>query len=438
MSLRLRLVVYLVLLHVGLAGLVLVALAGRPRWWIFAAEGALALSVAVGILLLLRLFTAGRLPDDAARLLEDSDFTSRLRAVGEPALDRLVSVYNQLADRLRHERVRLQEQHYFLGELLAQSPSGILVLDYDGRIASANPAAASLFGRGGPDLLGQRPEDLEGPLGRALAAAEPGRPDVAVLGGGRRIRCSRGRFIDTGFPRVFYVLDELTEELRQAEKAAYEKLIRMVSHEVNNTVGATASLLDSCLRYASQLREGDRADFETAIGVVIGRTEQLNHFVRAFADVVRLPQPRREPHDVGAIVVSVARLLAPECERRAIRWQWQMEADLIFPVDAAQIEQALLNVCRNAVEAIDRDGTITVRSWRRDGRSTLVIEDSGPGIPEDIRTQLFTPFFTTKPHGQGIGLTLVREILDRHGFTHDLAGPPGGPTRFSISLWGQV
>jgi nitrogen fixation/metabolism regulation signal transduction histidine kinase len=430
-SLRGRLLAYLIVLHVALAAL-LGTLAWSRRAWLIPAEAALLASLAVGSVLLRRMFAADRFPDDAARLLEDGDFTSRLREVGEPSLDRLVRIYNQMADRLRGERVRLQEQHYFLGELLAASPAGIVALDYDGRITSANPAAVRLFGRGPSGLEGRRVAELDGPLGDALAALGPGGTAVAVLGGGRRVRCRAGRFLDTGFPRSFYVLEELTEELRQAEKAAYEKLIRVVSHEVNNTVGAAGSLLDSCLRYAPQIGEHDRADYEGALGVVIARAEQLNRFVRAFADVVRLPEPRREACDVVAIVSDVARLLGPECEQRGIGWKWETATPIAAAVDRAQMAQALLNVCRNAVDAIDGQGTITVRTGRAGGVSTLTIEDTGPGISAEARPHLFTPFFTTKPHGQGIGLTLSHEILNRHGLGHDLAGPPPGPTRFTI------
>jgi signal transduction histidine kinase len=308
----------------------------------------------------------------------------------------------------------------------------VVVLDYDGRIASINPAAARLLGREGPDLLGRSIGELDGPLALALAGLTAGGTSVVPAGGGRRVRCARGTFVDTGFPRTFYVLEELTEELRRAERAAYEKLIRVVSHEVNNTVGATGSLLDSCRRYARQVGEADRADFEGAIGVAIARGDQLNRFVRAFADVVRLPDPRRDPCEVGAILDDVARLLAPECGQRDIRWERRIEKPVVVPLDRAQMEQALLNVCRNAIEAVDRDGTVTVRLGRVDGRDTLAIEDTGPGIPDDARSHLFTPFFTTKPHGQGIGLTLVHEILTRHGLEHDLSGDPGGPTRFTI------
>lgn len=431
MRVRLRLVVYLVVLHAGLAALV-VAVAGTKGAWLLAAEVVLALSLALGIVLGRRLFAAGQFPEEAARLLEDGDFTSRLREVGEPTLDRLVHVYNQMADRLRGERVRLQEQHYFLEQLLAASPTGVVTLDYDGRLSSANPAAVRLLGGGVRGLTGLRPGDLDGPLAETLAALEAGQSAIAAIGGGRCVRCRRGRFVDSGFPRGFYLLEELTEELRQAEKAAYEKLIRVVSHEVNNTVGAAGSLLESCLQYAPQVREADRADYEGALGVVIARTEQLNRFVRAFADVVRLPDPRRESCDVVAVVREVARLVGPECGRRGIAWAWRLEVPIVARADRGQLTQALLNVCRNAIDAIDREGTITIRAEPSDGCAILTVEDTGPGLAEEVRRHLFTPFYTTKPHGQGIGLTLVHEILNRHGFAHDLVGPPGGPTRFTI------
>jgi signal transduction histidine kinase len=251
--------------------------------------------------------------------------------------------------------------------------------------------------------------------------------------GGRRVRAAHGTFVDRGFRRSFYLLEELTEELRQSEKAAYEKLIRMLSHEVNNTVGASNSLLNSCLSYAGQLTQDDRIDFERAIGVVIGRTAQLNDFMRSFADVVRLRAPARREVDLGDLVTTVAALARVQADALGIGVRVEIEPGLAaVSLDRAQIEQALLNIAKNGIEAIGRDGTLTFRLFSRDGGRVVEIEDTGAGISPAVRYQLFTPFFTTKEGGQGIGLTLVQEILVNHDLDYALEGPPGGPTRFTI------
>jgi two-component system nitrogen regulation sensor histidine kinase NtrY len=346
-----------------------------------------------------------------------------------------VRVYNRMVDSLRDERVRLQEQQQFLARVLRESPGGILVLDFDGRVEMANPAALRLLQADAAGVSGRSLEELDRPLTSDLAALSEGRSRVLALWGGRRVRAAHGTFLDRGFRRSFYLLEELTEELRQSEKAAYEKLIRMLSHEVNNTVGASNSLLNSCLSYASQLRTDDRTDFEHAIAVVIGRTAELNTFMRSFADVVRLPPPRRQMVAPEALVDDLTRLVAAECAKRNITLRREVEADgAPVSMDRSQIEQALLNVAKNGIEAIGSGGTLTVRLSRRDGRRVLEVEDTGPGIQADVRDQLFTPFFSTKDGGQGIGLTLVQEILANHGFGYALDGPSGGPTRFTIAF----
>ena len=211
------------------------------------------------------------------------------------------------------------------------------------------------------------------------------------------MKCHRGSFVDRGFPRGFVLLEELTEELRLYEKAAYEKLIRMMSHEVNNSVGASNSLLHSCLNYAPQLRDEDREDFESALGVVIARTEHLSAFMTGFADVVRLPPPRRAPSDVRELLAGIVTLWRPAAEARGIEWRWD-GAGAPGPValDRAQIEQVFVNLLKNAIEAVGRDGRITLRLGQKSGRTTLVVEDTGPGISPEARANLFTPFFTTK------------------------------------------
>lgn len=318
MSLRARFIAYLAGIHLLMA-VVAGWLVARNRLWLIGAELVLLGSLLIGLTLVRRFFSSIQFVPDSARLLEDSDFMSRVREIGQPDIDRLIRVYNRMIDSLRAERVRLQEQHQFLALVLQESPAAIVVLDLDRRVSLVNPAAERLLQSPGGAILGQPLRALDRPAAAALAGLVEGERRVVTLWGGRRLRIWHGTFLDRSFRRSFYLLEELTDELRQSEKAAYEKLIRMLSHEVNNTVGASNSLLNSCLRYAGQLAPYDRADFEHALGVVIARTDQLNRFMRSFADVVRLPAPRLVPEEPAELVDDILRLVQPQVVERRVR-----------------------------------------------------------------------------------------------------------------------
>lgn len=432
MILSRRFAAYLVVVHLAAAALA-IALLRAQGVWLLVAEIALVCSLAAGFLLLRRLLRPFAFPAEALQLLEEGDFMSRFRAVGQPELDRLIELYNRMSDRLRSERVRLQEQQHFLAQIMDVSPLGIVLLGLDGEVAYVNPSGERLLGPPATQLLGRPLGELPGELAGALVHLARDESAVVPLWGGRRVRCQHGAFVDRGFPRSFVVVEELTEELRQLEKTAYGKLIRMMSHEVNNSVGASNSLLHSCLNYAPEIPEPHRADFESAIEIAIGRTDHLNEFMRAFADVIRLPVPRCERGDILPMLERIEQLTRAQRQQRRITWRTKAEAPLEpVPMDLAQMEQVLVNIVKNAIEAIDRDGCITIRMGRRDGRPALVVEDSGPGLTAEARQNLFTPFFSTKENGQGIGLTLVQEILSRHHFQYSLESPPGGPTQFTI------
>lgn len=432
MTLKRSFVVYLLVFHF-LFIVVGAFLLFRNRVWLFALELALVLSVVWGLALGRRFFGALSTGEASAQLLAEADFQSRLRETGREETDQLIRVYNRMAEHLQDERVRLQEQQHLLAKILDVSPSGIVIFDFDGRITFVNAGAGRLFGRDPAAMFGRTLLELGSPLAEAMAGLSAGESRVVPLWGGRRVKCHRGSFIDRGFERAFVLLEELTEELRQHEKAAYEKVIRIMSHEVNNSMGAAHSLLRSCLTYAPQLRESDKGDFETALQVVSRRTQELSDFMKSFAEVVRLPPPRFQPCDLRGLLEAIVILLGPASAERNIGWRWDIR-DTLPPVaaDRAQLEQVFMNICKNALEAIGRDGTITVRMCLESGRPSVTIEDTGTGIAADAREHLFTPFFSTKDKGQGIGLTVVQEILSQHKFDYSLDSPSGGPTRFTI------
>jgi signal transduction histidine kinase len=432
LGLSTRFLVYLVAMHlcfVGVAGWLL----WDRRVWLLAVETFAAVSLGVGFLLLRDLCRGLQPLDEASRLLAERDFTTRFREVGQPEVDRLVGVYNRMADALREERTRNEEQQGLLARILDVSPSGVVILDYEGRVAYANPAAEALLGSSRGGLVGRVPGAGEGSLRAALGTLEPGSALIVPLQGARRIRIHRGTFLDRGFQRSFLLLEELTEELRESERAAYGKVVRLMSHEVGNTVGAGRSLLESSLAYAARLPPADAATFREALGVVIARLGQLQDFTEGFADVVRLPRPRLGPCDLAVVAQSVATLLAPAGETRGTGLE--VEADPAAPMvsaDRTQIEQALVNVVKNALEAAGAGGRVGVRVGLQGGRAALEVEDSGPGLLPEVAERLFTPFFSTREEGRGLGLTLVREVLRQHGCDFGLEGPPGGPTRFWI------
>ncbi len=432
MTLRHKFILYLGLIHLAFAASALLFLA-ENRAYLLAVEAFFVLSLICGIRFIQALFAPLDLIRTGTELIDESDFTCRFREVGQPEIDRLIRVYNRMIDHLREERIRLQEQHSFLDRVLHASPSGVLTFDFDERIALVNPAAGRMLQSPAEALAGQKLSALQTPFTDALSRLQVGESRVIPLQGRRRVKCQKSQFLDRGFPRPFILMEELTEELRQSEKAAYEKLIRLMSHEVHNSLGAAGSLLHSCLTYGDQLRDEDRRDFETALRVAISRTDHLNAFMKGFAEVVRLPPPERRPCDVERLLRDIAFLMSAESQRRRIAWAWDIQEPLPpFSMDKNQMEQVFLNVLKNAVEAIGEGGGITIRMGKKGGREFVAVEDTGCGIAPEVRPNLFTPFFSTKPNGQGIGLTLVQEVLSRHGFDFSLDGGPGGPTRFTI------
>jgi nitrogen fixation/metabolism regulation signal transduction histidine kinase len=410
-SLRTRLVAYIVALHLVLGCLAAFVLMDDPPW-LFAAEAVFAISIVISIVLLRALFVPVDLIQTGAELIAERDFTTKFVELGHPEMDTLIGVYNQMIDRLREERLASEETGQLLEKIVDASPAGVVLCDFDGNVQRMNPAAERIL------------------AGAPLPDIAVGESKMIPHHGSRRVRVTRAEFRDRGFAKSFYVVEELTEELRVSEKAAYEKLIRMMSHEVNNSVGAVRSLLESMLAYAPQVGEADRTDFTNALQIASARIDSLNRFMAAFADVVRIPPPTRVPTSVASLVQRVSMLLRPELTDRNVRLELDLADQEQYDVDPHQIEQVVINIFRNALDAIQRDGLI--RASMRDG--VLTVHDSGPGIPEAARAELFTPFFTTKREGRGLGLTIVQEILANHALHFSLENAPGGGAVFRIEF----
>ncbi len=432
MSLRSKIILYLVIIHLIWAAMAIFVF-HENRIWLLVVELFFAVSVLFGVLLVQAFFVPLQLIQTGAELMNERDFTCTFVETGQAEMDELIRVYNRMIEALREERLKLTEQHYFLQELINASPAGIIVLDYDGNITDLNPSAARLMMCTGLEAAGKRLSELGDSIGGVLEALAVGESRVLSFHGNRRVRCQKSVFFDRGFPRHFILLEELTEELRLSEKRAYEKLIRMMSHEVNNSVGAISSLLESCANYAGQIESADREDFTTALMVARQRAQDLNGFMRRFADVVRLPLPDRRPCDVISLLEDLASLIQPELAKRKICLSWEIpDRPVLISMDKNQMEQVFLNVLKNAVEAIGQEGTITVKVGGEPNATVLSIEDSGTGLSAEVHQNLFTPFFTTKAEGQGIGLTLIQEILTQHGFQFVLENVDGKGARFSI------
>lgn len=367
---------------------------------------------------------------DGMDLLKEQDFSSRLSLVGQPEADRIVGVFNKMMEQLKNERLHLREQNHFLDLLINASPMGVIILDLDDYVSSINPSACKMLGVKSADaVLGKQLKTIHSPLATDILDMDDYTSRTVRLSNASIYKCTRSSFIDRGFHHSFYLVESLTEEVFKAEKKAYEKVIRMIAHEVNNTTAGITSTLDT-LGHAFKGAEG-MEDVGEVLRIAIERCYSMSRFITNFADVVRIPEPQFRRRDLNALVVACKRFMENICMDRDIQIRMELAPSLPeVEIDSVLFEQVLVNIIKNSAESIGNGGEIRIATSAYP--VTLEITDTGKGINKEAETKLFSPFFSTKPNGQGLGLIFIREVLQKHNCTFSLATGEDGLTRFRI------
>ena len=361
-------------------------------------------------------------------LLREQDFSSRLSQVGQYEADRIVNVFNRMMEQLKNERLRLREQNNFLDLLIKASPMGVILTTLDEDLSELNPMAQKMLGVRQEDVLGKKMNEIDSPLAAELANVPKGETATVRLNDSNIYRCTHSSFIDRGFQHPFFLIESLTDEVMKAEKKAYEKVIRMIAHEVNNTTAGITSTLDT-VEQALSAEEG-MDDICDVMRVCIERCFSMSRFITRFADVVKIPEPTLTPVDLNDLAFTCKRFMEGMCADRNIKLRLEIDETLKeVKMDASLFEQVLVNIIKNAAESIEKDGEIIVRTL---SPATIEVVDNGKGISKEVEAKLFSPFFSTKPNGQGIGLIFIREVLMRHGCTFSLRTYADGLTRFRI------
>ncbi len=363
-------------------------------------------------------------------LLRQQDFSSRLKKVGQREADRVVSVFNRMMERLKDERLRLREQNHFLDLLINVSPMGVIILTLDGYISMVNDAALRFFGAASAsELKGKLLESIDHPLAEEIGRIPQEQTATVRLSDAMIYRCSRLSFVDSGFSHPFILIESLTSEVFKAEKKAYEKVIRMIAHEVNNTTAGITSTLDTVNGALEMMDDTD--DLREVMKVCIERCFSMSHFITNFANVVKIPEPQLLSVRLNERVLACKLFMENVCRSRSIALHLDLcEENPEVMLDAPLFEQVLLNILKNAAESIGEGGDVYIRTSA--APATLEIADTGAGISKEVEAKLFTPFFSTKPNGQGIGLIFIREVLIKHGCTFSLRTYADGLTRFRI------
>lgn len=428
MRVRTFLIVFTLLVVVGVALLVCRMWLGvAVSDYVLLADGVLLL----GVLLLFRwqIVEPLHLMETGMLLLREQDFSSRLRRVGQTDADNIVDVFNRMMDALKAERLHVREQNQLFDLIFRSSPMGILILDLDRRVDSVNPSGERLLGVSLEAVRGKRLDECSFDLCEDLCSLAMDEVRTVRLTDSNIYRCSRQSFLNGGFRHTFYLVELLTEEVSQAERKAYEKVIRMIAHEVNNTVAGVTSTLDTLETAMEDMP--DSAELCELMRVCIERCYNMGRFITNFADVVKIPDPILVHSDLNEVVRVNMQFLETMCGERRIALVMHLSPEPVWvDLDVVLFQQVLVNIFKNAVESIGQEGTVYIRTSA--GSPVLEVADTGRGIDKETASKLFSPFFSTKPNGLGIGLMLVREVLMKHHCTFSLRTGDDGLTRFTI------
>jgi nitrogen fixation/metabolism regulation signal transduction histidine kinase len=368
-----------------------------------------------------------RAVSDGIVSMRDHDFSVSIRRISNDELGDLVTAYNALGDLLRRERLDLHQRELLLDTVIQTTPLVMVLTNSAGRIVYSNIAARQLF-HGGRKLEGldfmTLLEQSPAPLREALTGNADTLFTMEVDGEPQVYHLSQRRFHLNAQPQQLLLLKQLTRELAAQEVAVWKKVIRVIAHELNNSLAPITSLAHSGQLLA---RQPDPAQLDRVFTTIGERAAHLASFIDGYARFAKLPTPRPAPVDWSQFMARLQGALP-------------FHLDGALPVrqgsfDASQMQQVMINLLKNAAESGSRPDDITV--CVRDRVETFVIEvaDRGTGLTEDVLRDALLPFYSTKATGTGLGLTLCREIVEAHGGRLSLANRPDGSPGAVVTLW---
>jgi two-component system, NtrC family, nitrogen regulation sensor histidine kinase NtrY len=341
--------------------------------------------------------------------LREGDFSIRARGANvEDALGEVLREVNALGETLRQQRLGALEATALLRKVMEEIDVAVFAFDGLGCLRLVNRAGERVLARPEERLLGRTAEELG--LAECLQGEMPRIAQIAFPGKSGRWEIHRGSFREGGLSHQLLVITDLSRALRDEERQAWQRLIRVLGHELNNSLAPMKSIAENL---TGMLGRKERApdwqeDMRSGLSVIAARTDGLARFMNAYARLAKLPPPIFQQVDVGGWIRRVAGL-----EPR-LQVQLNPGPDVTIQADPAQLDQLLINLLHNAVDAaLETSGGVRVGWEHKNGYIEIWIQDDGPGIPNP--TNLFVPFFTTKQGGSGIGLVLSRQIAEAHG-----------------------
>jgi len=340
--------------------------------------------------------------------LREGDYSIRgLSARSGSAMAGVMREVNDLGSTLQRQRTEAVESTVLLTHVMEEILVAVFAFDPTNKLLLVNKAGEELLGRPGEDLVGQPASAL----GFDEFLSGDARRLVDRTFGGRRGRYEmrRALFYRDGRPHQLVVLADLSQALREEEQAAWQRIVRVLSHEINNSLTPIKSIAHSLKRMVDRSAGFERSDeVSQGLSLIEERSGALGRFLRAYAQLARLPKPKPGPTSVRELVHRIV-----ELEKR-LPVRVADVPDVTVIADSDQLEQLLINITRNAVDAaLETAGGVAIGWQQRPGWFELVVEDEGKGLPDT--SNLFVPFFTTKPQGSGIGLALSRQIAEAHG-----------------------
>ncbi|QDE33295.1 ATP-binding protein [Shewanella polaris] len=424
------------------------AMAGAVVWFTLGADSLwLAIIVMLAVCYFFSMWLTRRLSESLQALeigllnFKDNDFSVSLHPYGEPQLDRLVSLYNQASAKLRSERQFIYQRELMLDKVIQNTPNVMLLIDDSERVIYANSAARHLFNRGVkiegmllPDLVVMLPDALKAALNSeqeglfSMGSSDSAGGDLDDNADSNDIETwhiSRGRFTQNNQQHHLILLKQLTKELNRQEVAVWKKVIRIISHELNNSVAPIASMVNSGKFLTQHL---DNSKLHLIFDTIENRTTHLSQFISHYAQFAKLPLPQKALIDWTKMTQQLAQ-----------QYPFNLLSPLpINPIklDAVQLEQVFINLLKNAHESGAAADTVSLmfEDVTHPVNGLFVkVEDQGSGMSSEVLSQALLPFYSTKQSGTGIGLPLCREIIEAHGGRISMQNRPQGG--LSVKVW---